>query len=1326
MTSTSRLIHEGMAKYEIKAKDDNSVRYSGYPKYNGTYMKVSYLDFGNISSPVLIGWKVGDYVDYDRTGMRYRLYSIPQPTKQARAGASGESFMYKNVQFHAKTHDLQITPFRDYVRNDNLIHFSTSSSVSTYENVYGIADRIQACLDDMFPGEWSVRVYEALDDDFIEKISESMDFSISGTLLDACNKMYEQWGIGWSHVIEDGKDVLLFGRSNKRDSTNTSAMFEYGKGRKLTSIVKSTSNKDDLATRLYIYGSTRNMPNRYYNSQDIKDAESVDIRNLMIPLSKWGMTDGKPDARLAYIENPDAVEQLGLIPKIIYFDGSDSQYPEVYPSIEGRTIQDLWDVMQPSDKYYPKPTIYDGEERIDEALSATNPEDGGNYDDVLDRKIIDCNSCVDMPVEAPGSLKDPDPSFAIIDSLSLDATGSVTLRFDQECQIKSNFNYAQDAKALLKVYLGGTLVQSIDVENPVFKSNSPINTSVLSFTLPQIEIEYNAGEVIKCILEIVLPRAGSGAATRSYTLTVPERNDLVVAVINALDSDFTMTIRQLGFDIDELVAMTSEGKGVISMRTGKCAGREFTIKDAIYESANDRWRLGLERVKDESLGLYFPNDDYKIAAGDRFVILGIAMPDTYITMAEDRLYEYGQSLYGDISRMKPFYEPAINAKEMASSPGVLIEGMYMHIHDEDIVTESGHDDYILIDSIVISEGEEAIPTYKVTLREKKAKTFQQTVTDSISDLQEKTSGTSGGIINTDYANRAGSSDYASNAERWASYRYPDRMDQPVRTFDDVKFNKVTAGDVQSSDYENGWLGSGYKLGKNSSGDSIIEVDVVTVRKRMEVYELVIQQLEYQGGIVFYTAAAIECTEVEDADTGYKCFFDTKDGSVENLFKAGDMARCQRFDTGTTEAKYYWRYVSEVGEDYIVLSKTDCDSGSGIPEAGDIIVQLGNKSDTSRQAAKVTTVTGTDTPRDDYYQGINSYSLSEKLVTTIGVKEGIVGVFTKNGSFEGNVVIGPGSSGLENLKEWSQKQEKLDSIDDLNYLKETFGYIVDVNGVVLGKLVAVRDGNGNITAMMNGSDLGKDTGHGKLLLAGGIEDMDHPEAAKTRIYEDGHIASESVELTGKINAESGKIGSAMEIDDMWLYMKLPNNEKVESGISPSKIYFENTGESNYESSFTAQAYPTPSGGSASNFICQIKSSYLGNENADNVALLLSVTGNSSRNIAISCLSGMFAGLRPNTRVLTGSDHLSELDNIIICVGPGAMYVYLPTSPQNGQVYQIWQAGNCERRINGQGKSINWTGVQTGAEQILGTTDYRVVHLVWHSNMGYWMMYASPNN
>ena len=124
-----------MAKFSIYSKDGMSIRHEGEPQYSGTYMGVDYVEFKSVSSPYPIKWEIGDYVDYHRTGMRYRLYSLPMPKKVARKGEYGASFEYSNVQFHAATKELGIAPFRDLVPEDNRIHFSTRQEVSTYENV---------------------------------------------------------------------------------------------------------------------------------------------------------------------------------------------------------------------------------------------------------------------------------------------------------------------------------------------------------------------------------------------------------------------------------------------------------------------------------------------------------------------------------------------------------------------------------------------------------------------------------------------------------------------------------------------------------------------------------------------------------------------------------------------------------------------------------------------------------------------------------------------------------------------------------------------------------------------------------------------------------------------------------------------------------------------------------------------------------------------------------------------------------------------------------------------------------------------------------------
>ncbi|MGM9740956.1 MAG: hypothetical protein ACI3ZP_10175 [Candidatus Cryptobacteroides sp.] len=269
------------------------------------------------------------------------------------------------------------------------------------------------------------------------------------------------------------------------------------------------------------------------------------------------------------------------------------------------------------------------------------------------------------------------------------------------------------------------------------------------------------------------------------------------------------------------------------------------------------------------------------------------------------------------------------------------------------------------------------------------------------------------------------SGYADDSGNWDGHAFDDYIDQPVRKADIPEFAGLIAGLLKSSGFTSGTLGSGFMLGSDGDGNAVLEVDKVIVRKAMEVAELIIQQLSHQGGISIYTPASIECTSVEEISSGYKCSFDNHSNTVPNLFKQGDQARCQRFDLGSTSAKYYWRLVTEVGSNYIVLSKSDCDSGSGTPEAGDRIIQMGNRSDKARQKAAVMDVIGTDAPRLEFYDGIDSYDLSGKLITVIGVVDGKVGVYTDAGRFN-NIEIGAGSSGLENLAEWAGKQNEIDS------------------------------------------------------------------------------------------------------------------------------------------------------------------------------------------------------------------------------------------------------------------------------------------------------------
>lgn len=204
---------------------------------------------------------------------------------------------------------------------------------------------------------------------------------------------------------------------------------------------------------------------------------------------------------------------------------------------------------------------------------------------------------------------------------------------------------------------------------------------------------------------------------------------------------------------------------------------------------------------------------------------------------------------------------------------------------------------------------------------------------------------------------------------------------------------VTANGIQSPGFSTGALGTGLCLKMDGNGDSYIEVDRMLVRKVAEFIKLVIQEIKHVGGQIILTPASMSCVNVEDKGDYYRCHFTATDGekTVENQFVVGDFARAQTFNVkeGVNENvknTYYWRLVTGVGDDYIDLSKTDCDVGSTVPAAGDEIVQLGNRNDAARQAAIILAAYGNDAPYIKMYRGINSYKLDGKEFVSFSRKE----------------------------------------------------------------------------------------------------------------------------------------------------------------------------------------------------------------------------------------------------------------------------------------------------------------------------------------------------
>lgn len=261
-----------------------------------------------------------------------------------------------------------------------------------------------------------------------------------------------------------------------------------------------------------------------------------------------------------------------------------------------------------------------------------------------------------------------------------------------------------------------------------------------------------------------------------------------------------------------------------------------------------------------------------------------------------------------------------------------------------------------------------------------------------------------------------------------------RKDVPDRTEFLMKLlGGIISPFLTSPDFVTGMMGAGMSFYSDENGDSVGWIDKLYVRKKAIFQLLSIMETELAGASFMFNASGARATitKVERIDAVpffysdgsakyysdgsrayvqpsahgavYRCYFLADDGekAIENRFRVGNLVRSQSFNikSGVYENvsnHYWWRLVTAVGDNWIDVSVNHCDEGSDIPKEGDVVVQLGDISDTDFQSAIVLSAYGDGAPYLTFYQEINSYSLSGKDIVTIGYdrvkKEGYFNVY----------------------------------------------------------------------------------------------------------------------------------------------------------------------------------------------------------------------------------------------------------------------------------------------------------------------------------------------
>lgn len=877
-------------------------------QYNGSFMGERNIT-ASISSPVKINWEIGDYVVFRNEPFSLRY--VPPVKKQARRGTYGEGYIYDGIVFSSIISQLMDVQFLDYVSNDNKAHYTGLSDFAFYvsnNSLTEFASRIRANIERVYgTGSWDVIVANkgvVVKDEEGNIIVEGTSFEFddqsisitSGTsIYNAICLINTQLELNFLIRVINGRNTIILGGS----SIATAESLGYGKGRGLKSIQQSHNNNEQIVTRLHAYGSSRNLPYRYYNKKyndknkypKMFDSngnyllESRYINKLMLPYKCWVQTSYLWDA---FIQSKLA-DVIGIKEGEVTFDGSDEEWDEIYPSLEKQSVND-WEVGM---------TMYDsGYREYSETMRNRflfNTRQMTSYGNTIEeiKKIFTLNT---------KNADDREQAKSILEDCKWTVTPGKEAYYEEAMKIIDEVWDGKDWE-----YKYDYAIQK------THKLSSTEKYNIKKYT-------YNG--------DGRLDRLPSGASIKdngvssdgSYTDGSTDTNGTII------NTTFEVIIPQLGFDIEDWVAQDGS-KATVSVKTGMCSGREFPINSCVAVDVNDYskgWKLNLDRHQDMEVNMIFPNSVYRLDAGDEYVLTGIYMPDVYVESAENRLYNQAVKYLSDIDHTKYTYSLDVDSKWMMEHEDVanlLYEGCSIVFNDFDSGDEmSGVGDLnigeisVVATQVTISFNEEALPKYTIVLSDDKhtAVNLQEMISASVKS-------------NTiSYANSISLLEKKINDK--LSKTEQDEAHELITFLKGIKTagiendgNNITKGltklydAIMSNGFKNSMTaGSGWQIDKNGNA----HVESIEVRSYMRVLELVMNRLSAEESDFIFTESGTVEKVVMNDDGSYTLTMRKKTDNDITPFQQGDILKGVMNDLtkdGAVGSNFYTSWVKVTGE-----------------------------------------------------------------------------------------------------------------------------------------------------------------------------------------------------------------------------------------------------------------------------------------------------------------------------------------------------------------------------------------------------------------------------
>lgn len=492
--------------------------------------------------------------------------------------------------------------------------------------------------------------------------------------------------------------------------------------------------------------------------------------------------------------------------------------------------------------------------------------------------------------------------------------------------------------------------------------------------------------------EIYPKYIGTVQSVRTADFTSTEGRDYRVYYVK----DDAMGFNPNDYEIPEYTKM-------IAFQTGELAGRgdDTGSFQANWHEDTKEWEI-INTYPDEETqipgGLIIPK------AGDTYIPWNFRMPDEYIRTAEQAYLEAVNNYLDEYSFDTNKYSGRTDRNHIENNGIRLMMGLNVRLHSETYFS-GGYKD-TRITKVVRRLNDLCQAT--ITCTDKIGTGWKASVQNNIGNLQYEVARQAENIVFDfirSYENKTPSDRNVFTALK--------ALETLMRKDIEDYAPKMKTSSLESKTFVGGALGSGFQLKQNADGRTYLEVDKAYFRLKAYFDTLEIREISHIGGQLLLTAASMKCSHVEVIEpqpvfyidgtrkvysdgrlaytaARYRCYFNADDGdtAVINQFVVGDFAMCRQFNikAGVHENvsnRYYWYEVVDVGDNYIGFSQGQCDEGSDIPQAGDTIVQLGNRNDPYRQNAILLSSVGDNAPCKILYQGINDYSLDGKAIIEEG-------------------------------------------------------------------------------------------------------------------------------------------------------------------------------------------------------------------------------------------------------------------------------------------------------------------------------------------------------